>query len=389
MRTRAEPDPRSSGAGRAARRVPRLRRQRDRAARRTMGPRERRSRRRSLRQAAPSAASWAPWLPPEVGGAGLRHDHLRRAAPRRSGAAARRMRSLLTVHDMVCQAILRWGSRAPEGALAAAPGAGRGPRRLRASPSPRPAATPRASDHGRGSGRRRTSCSTARKKWITFGQIADLFLVFAALRRQAHGVPRASGTPPGSPSADPRHPGHPGLDARRAAARGCRSRTENMVGRPGFGVSHVVAARPGAGPLQRGLGLGGHRPGLPRRLPGLYAASAGSSACRCASTSSSGPMLTDMIDRRARRAAALPAGRLPARHRRPGGHRGDLGRQVLRLHQRPCRRSRRRRADPRRQRLQRRLPGRPLLPGRQGDGDHRGEHADPADHHRRFDFQEL
>ena len=74
-------------------------------------------------------------------------------------------------------------------------------------------------------------------------------------------------------------------------------------------------------------------------------------------------------------AAPVAAGRLDEEHR-PPQHPGDLARQVVR-HRGQRARRRRRGADPRRQRLLRRVPGRPLLPQLQGRGDLRGQPRGP------------
>ncbi|HYU35605.1 MAG TPA: acyl-CoA dehydrogenase family protein [Thermoanaerobaculia bacterium] len=156
------------------------------------------------------------------------------------GRACSSTRSLLTVHDMACQGILRWGSRAqcehwlPKlvrgevlGAFALSePTAGSDAKGVQTS----------AEKDGDG------WVVNGRKKWITFAQIADLFLVFL----QCEGKPTAfliERTTPGL-----RVEPIKGLLGTRASMLaemffdGCKVPAENMVGRPGFGVSHVVAA---------------------------------------------------------------------------------------------------------------------------------------------------
>ncbi len=156
------------------------------------------------------------------------------------GRACSSTRSLLTVHDMACQGILRWGSRAQRehwlpklvqgqvvGAFALSePTAGSDAKGVQTS----------AEKDGDG------WVVNGRKKWITFAQIADLFLVFL----QCEGKPTAfliERTTPGL-----RIEPIKGLLGTRASMLGemffdgCKVPAENMVGRPGFGVSHVVAA---------------------------------------------------------------------------------------------------------------------------------------------------
>ena len=149
-------------------------------------------------------------------------------------------RSLLTVHDMVCQAIVRWGSRAQKetllprlvsgeivGAFALSePDAGSDAKGIATTAEP----------DGDG------YVLTGRKRWITFAQIADLFLVFT----QCEGKPTAFLLERDTPglAIEPIR----GLLGTRASMLGemaidrCRVPAGNLVGRIGFGVSHVVAA---------------------------------------------------------------------------------------------------------------------------------------------------
>lgn len=158
------------------------------------------------------------------------------------GRGCSSVRSLLTVHDMVCQGILRWGSKAQKerylgrlargeilGAFALSePNAGSDAKGIETT------ARPLAAEGGAG------YVLDGVKKWITFGQIADLFLLFA----QLGGKPTAFLVERGSAgfSATPIR-GMLGTRASMLAELRLEGvRTEHMVGRPGFGVSHVVGA---------------------------------------------------------------------------------------------------------------------------------------------------
>ncbi|HWM90241.1 MAG TPA: acyl-CoA dehydrogenase family protein [Thermoanaerobaculia bacterium] len=154
------------------------------------------------------------------------------------GRGCSSIRSLLTVHDMVCRGILRWGSQAQKekylgrlakgeilGAFALSePEAGSDATGIRT--------TATAVDGG--------FVLDGSKRWITYGQIADLFLLFAQLagKPTAFLVERIA---PGF-SAKPMR----GLLGTRASMLAELTlegaRTENMVGRPGFGISHVMGA---------------------------------------------------------------------------------------------------------------------------------------------------
>ena len=124
-----------------------------------------------------AAGLWAPFLPLEFGGSALDmvtlgeiHEEV--------GRGCSSVRSLLTVHTMLSWALQRWGSRRAAGALGPGAGRRRGCSARSACPSRVPAATPPASP--------RPPCRTGGgwllngvKTWITNGQRADLYLVFA------------------------------------------------------------------------------------------------------------------------------------------------------------------------------------------------------------------
>jgi len=178
-------------------------------------------------------------VPPEHGGPGL--DMITYGVlTEEIGRGCSSTRSLLTVHDMACQGILRWGSRAQRehwlpklaagevlGAFALSePTAGSDAKGVQTT----------AEKDGDG------YVVNGRKKWITFAQVADLFLVFL----QCEGKPTAFLVERNTPGL--RIEPTKGLLGTRASMLGemffesCRVPADNMVGRPGFGVSHVVAA---------------------------------------------------------------------------------------------------------------------------------------------------
>jgi hypothetical protein len=156
------------------------------------------------------------------------------------GRGCSSVRSLLTVHDMACQAIVRWGSRALKehylpklvrgeilGAFALSePNAGSDAKGIETT------AVAEGDEY----------VITGRKKWITFAQIAHLFLLIV----QCDGKPTAFLIERDTPglTIEPIR----GLLGTRASMLGemtfesCRVPATNIVGRIGFGVSHVVAA---------------------------------------------------------------------------------------------------------------------------------------------------
>ncbi|HYO14781.1 MAG TPA: acyl-CoA dehydrogenase family protein [Thermoanaerobaculia bacterium] len=150
------------------------------------------------------------------------------------------VRSLLTVHDMVAHAIQRWGSRDLKdrylprmakgeilGALALSePNAGSDAKSVETA----------AVEDGD------SWVLNGRKKWTTFGQIAGLFLIFA----QVEGKPAAF-------LVEREIPGftvYPlkGIVGTRASLlaelflEDCRVPRASLLGRVGFGISHVAAA---------------------------------------------------------------------------------------------------------------------------------------------------
>jgi glutaryl-CoA dehydrogenase (non-decarboxylating) len=156
------------------------------------------------------------------------------------GRACSSVRSLLTVHDMVAHAIARWGNVALKETLLPQLAAGS---RLGALALSEPEAGSDAM------GVQTTAekdgdawVLTGTKKWTTFGQIAGLYLVLA----KHEGKPAAFAVERESPglTVKPLR----GLHGTRASMLaeihldGCRVPAGHLIGRVGFGVSHVAAA---------------------------------------------------------------------------------------------------------------------------------------------------
>jgi hypothetical protein len=160
------------------------------------------------------------------------------------GKGCSSVRSLLTVHDMVAHAIQRWGSKAQKerylpamargevlGALALSePEAGSDAKSVQTT----------AVLSGEAAGD--AWVLDGRKKWTTFGQLAGLFLVLA----QADGKPTAFLVERDTPGVTVRPLA--GITGTRASMLaeiffdGCRVPKENLIGRPGFGLSAVISA---------------------------------------------------------------------------------------------------------------------------------------------------
>jgi glutaryl-CoA dehydrogenase (non-decarboxylating) len=156
------------------------------------------------------------------------------------GRACSSIRSLLTVHSMAALTIWRWGTEAQKaqwleklgqgqaiGAFALTePEAGSDAREIRTE------AVISGDDF----------LLSGHKKWITFAQIADLFLVFARSPRGPCAFLVERNTP--GLVISPVH----GMLGTRASMMAelrleqCRVPKQNMVGAPGFGLSHIASS---------------------------------------------------------------------------------------------------------------------------------------------------
>ena len=181
----------------------------------------------------------ASFVPEKAGGVGqsmIAHGLLQAALA--GGSAS--VQGLSTVHGMVALAVLRWGSAELKERLLAPlargdilgafaltePGAGSDVQAIET--------TARAEGD--------SYLLTGQKRWVSFGQIADLFLIFA----RAEEGPTAFLVPWDAEGLTIRKsPRTLGLRAAMLAdldLQGCRVSRANLVGRAGFGLSHVAAS---------------------------------------------------------------------------------------------------------------------------------------------------
>jgi alkylation response protein AidB-like acyl-CoA dehydrogenase len=176
-------------------------------------------------------------LPAEVGGGGMdpiTYGLLTEEIAR--GCSS--VRSLLTVHDMVALAVRRWGSRDLKAKVGSATAKGDVLCALALSEP----------DAGSDAGSVQTEARlegdqyvlNGRKKWITFGQIADLFLVLARCEGKLTAF-----LVPSDANGFVRRPLR-GIVGTRASLlaelefNDCPVPALHLVGRVGFGLSHVV-----------------------------------------------------------------------------------------------------------------------------------------------------
>lgn len=149
------------------------------------------------------------------------------------------VRSLLTVHDMVSLAVLRWGSRRLKDDVV--PSMARAERLAALALSEPNIGSDGASVETEARTDGDAYVLQGRKKWITFGQVADLFLVLA----RCDGKPVAFLVPAETPGLS-RRPIR-GMTGTRASLlaelelEACRVPADHLVGRVGFGFSHVVS----------------------------------------------------------------------------------------------------------------------------------------------------
>lgn len=155
------------------------------------------------------------------------------------GRSSASLLSLLTVHGMVCQAILKWGSASqranwlPKLATGETIGAFGLTEPHVGSDAKSVETTAVISNN--------SAILNGEKKWISFGQVANLFLIIA----QCEGKPSAFLVERNSPgfSTEP----ITGLLGFRSAMLAkvfmneCQIPAENLVGRVGFGFSHVAS----------------------------------------------------------------------------------------------------------------------------------------------------
>lgn len=156
------------------------------------------------------------------------------------GRACSSVRSLLTVHDMVAQTLARWGARELKETYL--PRLARGELLAALALSEPEVGSDAAGVRTRARLEGDEYVLHGRKKWTTFGQIADLFLVLA---RSDDDQLTALLVPAQAPGLA-RRPlsGMVGTRASLLAELefdGCRVPRGHVLGRPGFGFSHVIA----------------------------------------------------------------------------------------------------------------------------------------------------
>lgn len=156
------------------------------------------------------------------------------------GRGCSSLRSLLTVHSMVALTISRWGTEAQKAQWLEKLGRGQaiGAFALTEAEAGSDAREIRTEAVESGD----DFALTGHKKWITFGQMADLFLVFARSQRGACAFLVERNTP--GLSISPVH----GMLGTRASMMAelhlerCRVPKRNLVGAPGFGLSHIASS---------------------------------------------------------------------------------------------------------------------------------------------------
>jgi glutaryl-CoA dehydrogenase (non-decarboxylating) len=195
-------------------------------------------------EAIAAAGYLGSFLPAEYGGRGfdmisygLLHEEL--------GKACSSIRCLLTVHDMVALAIQRWGSEWQRAKWL--------PRLTRGETIGAFAVSePNAGSDVNGI-ETTAECTSEHyvlngtKRWITFGQIADLFLVLAKSGGKATTFLVERDTPGFEITRVSGMLGMRGAMLAQLTMKDCRVSKENLVAREGFGLSSVVFTALGLG----------------------------------------------------------------------------------------------------------------------------------------------
>lgn len=177
-------------------------------------------------------------LPEEFGGQGmdmitygLLHEEI--------GRACSSVRSLLTVHCMVAQAVLKWGSKTQKQFWL--------PVLARGEAIAAFALTePNVGTDAKGIETRAVEAGDSfildgHKKWITFGQVADVFLVFARCEGKASAFLVERNTPGFSIKPLSHMLGTRASMLAEIHIEGCRIPKDNLVGRVGFGIDAVAS----------------------------------------------------------------------------------------------------------------------------------------------------
>ncbi|HLJ86735.1 MAG TPA: acyl-CoA dehydrogenase family protein [Candidatus Angelobacter sp.] len=155
------------------------------------------------------------------------------------------VRSLLTVHDMVSLGIWRWGSRDLKAQYGTATASAQLLCALALSEPEAGSDAASVSTMATLSGDEYLLTGT--KKWITFGQIADLFLVLARCQNQVDQTGQLAAFLVPATSSGLTRTALTGIVGTRASLLAqldlheCRIPKSHLVGRIGFGLTHVVA----------------------------------------------------------------------------------------------------------------------------------------------------
>lgn len=177
-------------------------------------------------------------LPTEAGGGGM-EPITYGLITQEIGKGCSSVRSLLTVHDMVGVALSRWGSRAVKEEVL--PRLGRAEWIAALALSEPNAGSDAASVETEAREEGEELVLTGKKRWISFGQVADLFLVLA----RWGGELTAFLVPANAPGLS--RQAISGIEGTRASLladlhlNDCRIPRRYLVGRKGFGLSHVFS----------------------------------------------------------------------------------------------------------------------------------------------------
>jgi glutaryl-CoA dehydrogenase (non-decarboxylating) len=178
-------------------------------------------------------------LPAAVGGAGM-DMALFGALNEELGRGCSSVRSLLTVHSMLSFAVQRWGSRAQKERWLAALASGQ---KIGAFALTEPEVGSDAASIATSAERDGDDyVLTGTKRWITFGQIADVFMVFARSEGKPLALLVERGTPGFTTQAIHGVVGTRASMLAELRFDGARVPAANRLGGPGFGLGVAMTA---------------------------------------------------------------------------------------------------------------------------------------------------
>jgi alkylation response protein AidB-like acyl-CoA dehydrogenase len=178
-------------------------------------------------------------IPPESGGMGMNAITFGGLCEE-IGRGSASLSSLLAVHGMVSQALIKWGSSAQKDYWLPRLASGR---KIGAFALTEPSVGSDAkSIESKATKDNGSYVLSGKKKWISFGQIADVFLIIAQYENQPTAFIVEKDTPGFTTTPIMGMLGFRAAMLAKVNMENCRVPEENIIGKIGFGFSHVVGS---------------------------------------------------------------------------------------------------------------------------------------------------